>query len=115
LFAYGARRIYHKFCQEQGDHLYTRRVLDQNGANSIKRLRTTLIGDDDDNGFTIGPQYRAQLAMRAISVGEAYALSATALGYGEEDPGFEAAAVQWTETRQAMDAEIADISEEFFL
>lgn len=111
LFAYGARKTYHKFWQEQGDHPYTRRPLDKKGEKSIKRLRNSLIGDD--NGFTVGPPDRAQLAWRAISVGEAHALSAIALGYGEEDPGFETAAAQWTELRRSMDTEIAEISEEF--
>lgn len=103
IFAYAARRIYSAFWREQGDHPYARRALDDEGEERIRRMRAALVGEMEvDSSSQIG---RAKEARRAWDVGEAHAMSAISLGYGDEDPGFEAAAARWAKDhRAAIDA-----------
>lgn len=106
LFGYGARRAYTAFWKEQGDRPYATRPLDDEGREGLERMRTDMVGGDDFY-FSTWIVAREQLADRAIEVGKTHALCAIALGYGEEDPGFETAASQWASLRRAADAEMA--------
>lgn len=99
LFAHGARRVYSAYWEEMGEAPYARRSLDDAGRESIERLRRMMVGDGDI--YNIAQLERAKEARRAMDVGEAHAMAAISLGFGEEDPGFEEAAATWAAERMA--------------
>lgn len=101
LFRAGAERVRQKFHEVNGSRVYLGRTLDAQGREAIIEL-AELLSSDDTWSQEILVEHPF-IGRHALAVGECYAISAISLGYGEEDPGFAAAARHWAERRCAAD------------
>ncbi len=104
LFEAGADRIRHSFHDLNGTRVYASRPLGGDGWKAIVELRAQLCNDDTFS--EVAQREHKQPGILALRTGEAHAISAIALGYGEEDPGFKQAAAQWAARRVEIDDRI---------
>ncbi|MBW3243363.1 hypothetical protein KUV57_11885 [Epibacterium sp. DP7N7-1] len=104
LFRAGAGRVHVRFHELNGARLYSKRPLGHEGRMAIRNLASLISGDDTWSDQSHVEKRAA--GQHAISAGEAYAICAISLGYGEEDPGFAKEAALWSAKRIEIDAMI---------
>lgn len=110
LFRFGAEDAHITFHELNGSRLYDGRALGDEGISAIRQM-TELMAEDDTWSDESHVELEAP-GLHAISVGRQYALCAIALGYGEADPGYRAAARDWSVRRERIDGLIEELRED---
>jgi hypothetical protein len=103
LFSHGARNAYDDFWYVRGDEPY-HEARDPAGLEPAIVAMRDKLGGDVRMRLSSGPT-RKPLGWGAVSAGYAHAVAAIALGCGEVDPDFEAAAETWARQRQEAERE----------
>lgn len=100
-FEVGANRIRQSFHELNGSRIYSSRNLTDESYREIIELRSQLSGDDTFSVISYSEHQRP--GTLALLVGQSHAISAIALGHGEEDPGFRLASERWATKRIEVD------------